>query len=98
MNFQEPLSGILERIASALERLGPGRPGRPDFAAAEAFVWQPESGGFEPITDVNRVKLSLLKGIDRMRDTLFANTLRFAQGLPATTRCCGARAAWARAR
>jgi predicted AAA+ superfamily ATPase len=83
MNFQEPLSGILERIASALERLGPGRPGRPDFAAAEAFVWQPESGSFEPITDVNRVKLSLLKGIDRMRDTLFANTLRFAQGLPA---------------
>ena len=83
MNFQEPLSGILERIASGLERLGPGRPGRPDFAAAEAFVWQPESGSFEPITDVNRVKLSLLKGIDRMRDTLFANTLRFAQGLPA---------------
>ena len=28
-------------------------------------------------------ELKLLKGIDRMRDTLYANTLRFAQGLPA---------------
>jgi uncharacterized protein len=99
MNFQEPLSGILERIASALERLGPGRPGRPDFAAAEAFVWQPESGGFEPITDVNRVKLSLLKGIDRMRDTRCSPTRSVSRkAFPPTTRCCGARAAWARAR
>jgi uncharacterized protein len=83
MNFQEPLSGILERIAKALERLGPGKPARPDFDAAEAFVWQPETESFQPISDVNRVPLSLLKGIDRMRDTLLANTLRFARGLPA---------------
>jgi predicted AAA+ superfamily ATPase len=83
MNFQEPLSGILERIARALERLGPGRPDRPDFGAADAFVWQPETESFQPVSDVNRVPLSLLKGIDPMRDTLFANTLRFARGLPA---------------
>ena len=83
MNFQEPLSGILERIASALERLSPGTPRRPDFGAGEAFVWQPETGSFQPIGEVNRVKLTLLKGIDSMRDALFANTLRFAQGLPA---------------
>ena len=83
MNFQEPLSGILARIASALERLGPGKPATPDFGAAAAFVWQAETGRFAPVTDVNRVELKLLKGIDRMRDTLLANTLRFAQGLPA---------------
>ncbi len=83
MNFQEPLSGILERIARALERLGPGRAGRPDFAAADAFVWHPETDNFQPVSDVNRVPLSLLKGIDAMRDTLIANTLRFARGLPA---------------
>ena len=83
MNFQEPLSGILARIASALERLGPGKPAAPDFGAAAAFVWQAETGRFAPVTDVNRVELKLLKGIDRMRDTLLANTLRFAQGLPA---------------
>jgi len=83
MNFQEPLSGILERIARALERLGPGRADRPDFGAADAFVWQPETESFQPVSDVNRVPLSLLRGIDPMRDTLFANTLRFARGLPA---------------
>jgi uncharacterized protein len=83
MNFQEPLSGILERIATALERLSPGNARRHDFGAAEAFVWQPEIESFQPVSEVNRVKLSLLKGIDSMRDALFANTLRFAQGLPA---------------
>ena len=40
MNFQEPLSGLFERIARAIERLGPRMPVRPDFEAADAFVWQ----------------------------------------------------------
>jgi predicted AAA+ superfamily ATPase len=83
MNFQEPLSGLLERIARAIERLGPRRPAPPDFGGREAFVWQAETGGFLAVTDVNRVELSLLKGIDRMRDTLLENTVRFAGGLPA---------------
>jgi predicted AAA+ superfamily ATPase len=83
MNFQEPLSGLFERIARAIERLGPREPESPDFEAAEAFVWQAETQGFLPVKEVNRLPLALLKGIDRMRDTLFANTVRFAQGLPA---------------
>ncbi len=32
---------------------------------------------------VNRVEMALLKGIDRVRDTLLENTERFAHGLPA---------------
>jgi predicted AAA+ superfamily ATPase len=83
MNFQEPLSGLFERIARAIERLGPREPERPDFAGGDAFVWQPEVEGFLPVKDVNRVELSLLKGIDRMRDTLLENTTRFAKSLPA---------------
>jgi hypothetical protein len=83
MNFQEPLSGLFERIAQAVERLGPREPGRPDFEAADAFVWQVETVSFQPVKDVNRVPLSLLKGIDGARETLLANTLRFARGLPA---------------
>jgi predicted AAA+ superfamily ATPase len=35
------------------------------------------------VTEVNRVDLPLLVGIDRSRDTLLANTLQFARGLPA---------------
>ena len=83
MNFQEPISGLIERIARALERLGPREAETPDFEAADAFVWQAESGAFLPVAQVNRVPLALLKGVDRMRDTLFANTQRFASGLPA---------------
>jgi predicted AAA+ superfamily ATPase len=36
-----------------------------------------------PIVKINRIDLSLLKGIDRVRDILLANTRRFADGLPA---------------
>ncbi len=36
-----------------------------------------------PVAKVNRVEMSLLKGIDRMRDVLVENTERFARGLPA---------------
>jgi predicted AAA+ superfamily ATPase len=83
MNFQEPLSGLFERIARAIERLGPRLPPRPDFSAADAFVWQAETGAFLPVKAVNRVPLSLLKGIDAARETLVENTHRFAKGLPA---------------
>ena len=36
-----------------------------------------------PVPRVNRVEMTLLKGIDRVRDTLMENTERFAKGLPA---------------
>jgi predicted AAA+ superfamily ATPase len=83
MNFQEPLSGLFERIARAIERLGPRMPPRPDFDAADAFVWQAETGTFQPVKEINRLTLPLLKGIDAARDTLLENTRRFAAGLPA---------------
>jgi predicted AAA+ superfamily ATPase len=35
------------------------------------------------VPHVSRVDLSLLRGVDRMRDILLDNTLRFARGLPA---------------
>jgi predicted AAA+ superfamily ATPase len=83
MNFQEPIGGLVERIARALERLAPPAPRQPDFDQAEAFIWQAELAAFLPVTEVNRLPLRLLKGIDRMRDTLLENTSRFAEGLPA---------------
>lgn len=73
---------VLERIASALERLSPQRKALPDLSAADAFVWYPD-GRLAPVPRVNRVEMSLLKGIDRVRDVLVENTERFAKGLPA---------------
>ena len=74
---------VLARIADALERLAPPRPENPDFGAADAFVWRPSPAGLAPVPKVNRVELVLLKGIDRARDILLDNTVRFARGLPA---------------
>lgn len=73
---------VLERIAAALERLSPQRNTLPDLTAADAFVWHPD-GRLAPVPRVNRVEMSLLKGVDRVRDLLLENTERFAKGLPA---------------
>jgi uncharacterized protein len=74
---------VLHRIADALERLAPPAPSGPHFSTAEAFVWQPERRKLAPVRRVNRVEMSLLQGIDRVRDLLVENTERFARGLPA---------------
>jgi predicted AAA+ superfamily ATPase len=71
------------RIVAALERIAPPAPAKPDFRAAEAFVWQAASCSLLPVAKVNRVDLALLKGIDRVRDQLAENTERFARGYPA---------------
>ncbi len=78
-----PDADILSRIAAALERLAPVAKNAPDFAAAEAFAWQPAGQRLAPVARVNRVEMELLKGIDRVRDMLLENTERFARGLPA---------------
>jgi predicted AAA+ superfamily ATPase len=74
---------LLARIAGALERIAPPPPAAPDFAAAEAFVWHPEGRKLAAVRRVNRVDMSLLQGIERVRDLLVENTERFARGLPA---------------
>jgi predicted AAA+ superfamily ATPase len=78
-----PDADALQRIASALERLAPQPPKAPDFAVADAFIWFPDARRLSAVPRVNRVDMSLLKGIDRMRDILIENTERFARGLPA---------------
>jgi uncharacterized protein len=73
---------VLERIAVALERLAPSSKAAPDLDAADAFIWHPD-GRLVAVPRVNRVEMSLLKGVDRVRDMLVENTERFARGLPA---------------
>src|SRR5690606_22299254 len=74
---------VLQRIADALERLAPAAAAAGNLDGADAFVWHPERDRLEPVTQVNRVDLSLLQGIGRQAETLYQNTRRFADGLPA---------------
>jgi predicted AAA+ superfamily ATPase len=74
---------LIARIADALDRLAPPLALTPDFGVADAFVWRAEKGVAQPVRKVNRVELSLLRGVDRVRDALMENTTRFACGLPA---------------
>jgi predicted AAA+ superfamily ATPase len=80
---RKALAADLARIAAALERLAPPPRPQPDFSTAEAFVWRAQDSVFHPVARVNRVSIDLLAGVDRQRDILFANTARFAKGLPA---------------
>ncbi|MCC6008597.1 MAG: ATP-binding protein [Rhodobacteraceae bacterium] len=71
---------MFARIAAALERMSSAPPPPPDFDAAEGFVWHVDPDRLVPVPRIARVGIDLLVGIDRSRDTLLANTLRFARG------------------
>jgi uncharacterized protein len=77
------LPALLRRIADALERIAPPAGPTADFDASDAFVWHVDRGWLEPVHQVNRIEIGLLRGIDRVRDILLDNTERFAAGLPA---------------
>lgn len=79
----ETIEHKLDRLIEAIGRLSPPKAKEPDFAAADCFVWAADPGELEPVTRVNRVDISLIKGVDRVRDILVENTERFAAGLPA---------------
>ena len=81
-NLSAGNADVLARIADALERLAPRPRAAPDLTIADAYVWHPD-GHLAPVPHVNRVGMSLLQGIDRVRDMLVENTERFAKGLPA---------------
>ncbi|MEO3430291.1 ATP-binding protein [Pelagibius sp. CAU 1746] len=85
MNSPDPdnLLPVLQRIAEALERLAPAPSSAVDMDGADAFVWNPERDRLDPVHHVNRVDITLLQGISRQTETLYQNTRRFADGLPA---------------
>ena len=82
-NTDKDLIAHLARIADALERLAPAAAPAPDLDAADAFTWHAEQDRLEPVADVSRVPLDLLRGVDLQIDILRGNTERFAEGLPA---------------
>jgi uncharacterized protein len=79
----KPIAERLDRLLELVARAVPATPTSPRFDEADAFVWQPAGKRLQPVPEVSRVEISLLKGIDRMRDILAGNTERFAKGLSA---------------
>ena len=77
------IAALLTRIADALDRMAPPASISADLDAGDAFVWNADGKRLETVAKVNRVDLDLLRGVERQREMLFENTLRFAKGLPA---------------
>ncbi len=74
---------LLQRIADALDRMSGPKSVSPNFTSATAFIWYADRNHLEPICNVNRIPISLLKGIDHAREILLENTRRFSVSLPA---------------
>jgi uncharacterized protein len=77
----EELAHKLDLLIAAVERLSPVKAAMPEFSASDCFIWSAENLALQPVKKVNRVDLSLIRGVDHVRDILFENTRRFAQGL-----------------
>ena len=73
----------LARLTRAVEAMAPTPPADADFDAADCFVWDAENQYLTPVEKPNRIEISLIKGVDHVRDILVDNTSRFAHGLPA---------------
>jgi hypothetical protein len=76
-------ASLLSRVAEALDRLAPPALSQTLPAKGDAFVWEPHLGALTEVAHVASIELPLLKAIENQRDTLIANTRRFADGLPA---------------
>ena len=81
--MDQRLTEFFARVAEALERLAPPPVAIADLAAADAFVWHPSPPHLSPVAKVSRVDIALLQGVERQKQILLDNTLRFARGLPA---------------
>ena len=85
----------LDQIAGALERLSPPPSQYPSFENHDAFVWNTAPDQLKPVIQVSRVELDLLVGIDRARDILLENTLKFSEGLSANNALLWGQGEWA---
>ena len=73
----------LKRIADALERQFPPLPDKANLLQADAYIWHSDIRNLVPVNSVNRLSLSLLRGVNEQRDLLLTNTTAFAKKLPA---------------
>lgn len=73
----------MQKLSAAIERMAGPAAAANDWTAAECFVWAPATHHLQPVARPNRIELSLITGVDHVRDILLDNTLRFAEGFTA---------------
>ncbi|OAP34616.1 AAA family ATPase [Sinorhizobium glycinis] len=73
----------MQKLSAALDRIAGPAAADNDWAEAECFVWAPATRHLQPVARPNRIDLSLITGVDHVRDILVDNTFRFAEGYPA---------------
>ncbi|UXM94053.1 ATP-binding protein [Bartonella sp. HY329] len=73
----------LDELISVLRQIAPPIAKPMDAESADCFVWDAANLKLNPVKNVNRVDIALIKGVDQSRDMLVENTRRFAQGFAA---------------
>ena len=79
----KPIAERLDRLVALIERAVPPAASLARFRRGRRLRLACRRQRLQPVAEVNRVELALLKGIDRLRDILLENTERFAAALPA---------------
>lgn len=77
------LAQKLDEIIEALNRIAPPKPHLLDLTHADCFVWNPEKITLIDVPKVNKVDITLIKGVETARNALLENTRYFAKRLPA---------------
>ena len=80
--FLDRAEHLLARVESMLPSPAPA----PDWNASIAYRWrksQGRPGYLQPVTLVHRIRLADLRGVERQKSLIEANTLQFVRGLPA---------------
>jgi predicted AAA+ superfamily ATPase len=74
-----------ESLAARLEKLLPGDAPPTDWKASIAFRWRKHNGRgvIQPVSQVHRIQLKDLRGIDTQKTLVEQNTRQFVEGYPA---------------
>ena len=73
----------VKRLTNAVESLAGPAKATNDIGTADCFIWDPGTEHLQPVQSPNRIDISLIRGVERVRDILHENTERFANGFPA---------------
>ncbi len=78
----ERLLDRTERLLERLEAMLPAPPKPVDWGASVAFRWRKSNGRgvLQPVAHPHRIRLSDLRGIDRQKGLIEANTRQFVEG------------------